>query len=212
MLWSNASPFLRLSHSIVLLFLGVGFASAGVIGASHDLTNYVTDLYTPCAFCHIRKHLFVDDGRSWPPAETSGQRANHRLNACAYCHLPGVGLIAAAQTPYPFPNLNPRSHGLDPRRNPDGVEAMDRSLPYLAGSWNLDSFSCGTCHDPHNNTHRPFLRRPFNELCRSCHPRPAKMNGLKNSPGESGSAVSGSKKSQPCRADCSECHRAHPHD
>jgi len=60
--------------------------------------------------------------------------------------------------------FHPGSHG----RDLTGYEVLGGgtdSLPYVTGN----RMECVTCHDPHDNGHRPFLRADLEELCVACH-------------------------------------------
>ena len=54
----------------------------------------------------------------------------------------------------------------DPAFNAKTGEKIDNLLPLYAGR-----VECGTCHNPHNTTNTPFLRRSnsSSNLCRTCH-------------------------------------------
>jgi predicted CXXCH cytochrome family protein len=85
---------------------------------------------------------------------------------CASCH-PRAGSSGLRGEPVA---LCRSCHALGHGNHPvDVVQAKPAAgLPLLAGN----RVACHTCHDPHDmKTHGRGLRRGFNDLCTSCHPR-----------------------------------------
>lgn len=111
------------------------------------------------------------------PAASSGQRASfviypaevvaavrdpHAYRGeplCQRCHDATGRLVAAPSA------LCRECHAFGHSSHP--VDVVQRgpsgALPLLAGG----IVACHTCHDPHQE--REVLRKPFNELCTSCH-------------------------------------------
>jgi predicted CXXCH cytochrome family protein len=104
------------------------------------------------------KALFVP----YAPAEIAGVKDPHDFKGkalCQRCHYLDGKLTAEPNAL--CAECHRFSHGNHP------VEVVQKTpvkdLPLLAGG----RVACHTCHDPHQK--KSVLRRPFNELCRSCH-------------------------------------------
>jgi predicted CXXCH cytochrome family protein len=97
-----------------------------------------------------------------PDAEVAGVKDVHRHRGkplCQACHVPAGGLTAAPDA------LCTRCHDVGHRSHPVAVVAPAPGLPLLAGG----RVACHTCHDPHDVVTNGGLRKPFGELCVSCH-------------------------------------------
>ncbi len=157
----GAAPLL----AVALLLGGYGGARAEVQGSPHDLSphGYAAarrgGRQDSCGRCHI------PSGQSGPnllrlvPPSLSAYPPSALL--CFSCHdgttfvSPEVDASATA--------FHPRSHPLV--LAPEETAPIAAALP-LSGEGRLE---CLTCHDPHANTYRPFLRTSIVELCVTCH-------------------------------------------
>lgn len=106
------------------------------------------------------KPLFVP----YPAAEVAGLQSPHDYQGkplCQRCHVPDGKLTADASA------LCKECHRLGHGNHPVDVvqRAPAAGLPLLAGG----RVACHTCHDPHRN--KSPIRKPFNDLCTSCHTR-----------------------------------------
>lgn len=99
-----------------------------------------------------------------PAAEVAAARNPHAHGGkplCQRCHLPDLALVGE-------PNALCRAcHSVGHNSHP--VDVVQRTpadaLPLLEGG----KLACHSCHDPHRA--KPAIRKPFNELCVSCHRR-----------------------------------------
>ena len=80
---------------------------------------------------------------------------------CQRCHLPDLTLVAAPNA------LCRQCHSFKHGNHPVDVvqKTPAAGLPLLEGG----RLACHSCHNPHRA--KAPLRRPFNELCKSCHSR-----------------------------------------
>lgn len=194
----------RLLSSIALVLLGAGFAKAGVSGSPHDIVNGVgVSDYGICTPCHIPHSAPEAPKIPWPIHD------GRRREICGFCHDPSGGLLSVARTSYPFPSLNPKSHSVATLWDLDIISESDPSQP---SGRRLRILLCISCHNPHDNTHQPFLWRPFNVLCQSCHPGQPSSSLQEVSSPITPRTPGPKPPSPPCGEKCSECHRAHPHD
>lgn len=141
-------------------------AGAAVGGSAHDLVaqTYDTlkgeDFNKTCGACHMRQSRKGWNLLQNPPAVLASY-ATADLT-CFSCH-DGTTLVSpfvdASRTAF-----HPGSHGFTvPEELGEAVRAS--GLPLTAGG----SMSCQTCHDPHDNTTRPFLRSALDAICTTCH-------------------------------------------
>ncbi|MDX2059340.1 MAG: cytochrome c3 family protein [Gemmatimonadales bacterium] len=117
--------------------------------------------------------------------------------ACLSCHDGTVGLDVIINRPNAVPNLTPSGNTMptedaanqffanlgvdlrndhpisvaystaaDPAFNPVTSAKVNGELPLYLGK-----VQCGTCHNPHNTTNSPFLRKSNSgsALCKTCH-------------------------------------------
>lgn len=141
-------------------------ARAEVQGSPHDLIPQNYDLLKTslsqdrCSRCHLAG---AGDGpnllRTVPPVLAAYGPPSL---LCFSCH-DGITIVSpevdASATAF-----HPRSHGTNLGR----VELpADLGLPGIGGA----HLECTTCHDPHTNDNRPFLRAQIGELCLLCHAR-----------------------------------------
>ncbi len=142
-------------------------AMAAIDNTSHDLTA----VQGACSKCHI-PHKSVGK-RLWP-ANMSGQEADYGEvgSLCYYCHGSGGGggytnavqnniMLKASQSAF--------SHGLASGAIPGGGNILTGAtdLPYTASA--ITAIQCTSCHNVHDDTNRPFLRKSYETLCQDCH-------------------------------------------
>jgi predicted CXXCH cytochrome family protein len=148
-------------------------ALATVEGSPHDLNAQGYDVVKTslpeerCNRCHIASSPVQQDFvPRVPPVLAPAYGAASLL--CFSCHdgttivSPSVDASRSA--------FHPASHGSD-MAGYEGLGSGMESLPILAGN----RMECVTCHDPHENNHRPFLRADLQELCLACHSRYAEF-------------------------------------
>jgi predicted CXXCH cytochrome family protein len=100
----------------------------------------------------------------YPVAEIVSVKDPHEYKGaalCQRCHFPDGTLTDAPNA------LCTACHGFRHGNHPvDVVEKKPvKDLPLLAGG----KVGCHTCHDPHQK--QRVLRKPFNQLCTTCHRR-----------------------------------------
>ncbi len=98
----------------------------------------------------------------YPAAEVAALKSPHQYRGkplCQRCHFPDGRLTADAN------GLCRECHRLGHGNHP--VDVVQRTpepdLPLLSGG----KVACHTCHDPH--AAKSALRKPFNDLCLTCH-------------------------------------------
>ena len=167
-----------------LLFIVVagGQARASVEGSPHDLIAQGYDvtkgslLQERCTRCHLATSP-ANQGFLPAVAPVLERAYGASSIACFSCH-DGTTIVSpvvdASRTAF-----HPRSHGND-LTGYEGLLSEEVGLPHLTGK----HMECVTCHDPHDNGHRPFLRADIGEICLRCHsPRSEFGLGEKNSTG-----------------------------
>ncbi len=120
-------------------------------------------------------HRVPDDGRvadaaappkaafeAYPAEQVAGVKDPHDYKGkalCQRCHLPDLKLAGDPNA------LCKQCHSFNHGNHPVDVvqKTPVKDLPLLAGG----KVACHTCHDPHQK--KDVLRKPFNELCTSCH-------------------------------------------
>jgi len=100
----------------------------------------------------------------YPLVEIANVRDPHDFRGkalCQRCHFPDGRLTEAPNA------LCASCHRFGHGNHPVDVVQKTKTtdLPLLAGG----GVACHTCHDPHQK--KSVLRKPFNELCTSCHGR-----------------------------------------
>ena len=147
-----------------------GTAVAGVVGSPHDIAaqKYTVlgrqeEKRNVCNYCHVPHK--AQGASLWPtlPPSLSGWGKVGAL--CYSCH-DGVA-IASPNVDASNTAFNPKSHGLRIANLPYGDSVSNSGLPYTNGE--QDTIECSTCHNPHDDTYRPFIRAPLTELCQKCH-------------------------------------------
>ena len=155
-----------LSGLLVLVVAAVP-ARATVEGSPHDLIAQGYDvvktslLQDRCNRCHITSSPALQGLLPDVPPILEHSYGASSLT-CFSCH-DGTTIVSpdvdASRTAF-----HPASHGTD-LKGYEGLRSEETGLPHLAGT----RMECVTCHDPHDNGHRPFLRTDLQELCLSCH-------------------------------------------
>jgi len=116
-----------------------------------------------CSRCHITSSAALQGFLPEVPPVLALSYGSPSL-ACFSCH-DGTTIVSpdvdASRTAF-----HPLSHGND-LTGYEGLLSEVVGLPYLAGK----RMECVTCHDPHDDGHRPFLRVDLQELCLACHSR-----------------------------------------
>lgn len=166
---------MRLPGVIFLLaaILWPGVSPAGIVSSPHDLeaqdytfTGEARKKSSVCNYCHVPHK--AKGARIWAATPPSLKAWGEVGPLCYSCH-DGVAIVSpnvdASNTAF-----NPKSHGLLMENLPEGDDVSESGLPYTNGSEALN-IECSTCHNPHDNTNRPFIRAPITELCQKCHQR-----------------------------------------
>lgn len=164
------------SSGVLLLFLLLGAmlaaggrVSAAVLGSPHDLfgQKYLAvseerlNSNPQCLLCH---HSAPDDRPMiWQTVPTSLKYLGSVGITCASCH-DGVSIVDR-NVDAGLTVFHPDSHGLDANNPPLNTQVADTGLPNVTEGM----MTCLTCHDPHNQANRPFLRGPLDGLCARCH-------------------------------------------
>jgi len=153
---------------LLLLVIAVATPARGAIeGSPHDLIAQGYDVVKSsvlgerCSRCHITASpalkAFLPEV---PPVLASTYAASSLV--CFSCH-DGTTIVSpavdASRTAF-----HPGSHGGDATGH-EGPAGGTDALPLVSGK----RIECVTCHDPHDNGHRPFLRVDLQELCLVCH-------------------------------------------
>ena len=89
---------------------------------------------------------------------------------CGSCHLSGGGYSAVMQAAMSDNNVfGENSHGrkMSLAGPPPGTRPAESGLPRVDEEAGI--FQCSTCHNPHDDTFRPFLRADIRLLCVRCH-------------------------------------------
>ncbi len=100
----------------------------------------------------------------YPPEQIAGVKDPHDYKGkalCQRCHFPDLRLTGE-------PNqICTACHRFGHGNHPVNVvqKTAVKDLPLLAGG----KVACHTCHDPHRK--KSVLRKPFNDLCLTCHQR-----------------------------------------
>ncbi|MGC2424536.1 MAG: cytochrome c3 family protein [Nitrospirota bacterium] len=161
--------FLLILAVLVVLVSGTK-TFAGIIGSPHDIAaqKYSMPGIDPesknvCNYCHVPHK--AKGATLWATAPPSLKGWGRVGPLCYSCH-DGVTIVSpnvdASQTVF-----NPKSHGLNLSELPAGDDVSGSGLPYTNGS--QDNIECSTCHNPHDDTIRPFLRVNMVDLCEKCH-------------------------------------------
>ncbi|WP_298268833.1 CxxxxCH/CxxCH domain-containing protein [Geobacter sp.] len=157
------SKGLRGLLAALLVFLSLA-ATAHAIDPPHGAIAGLT-----CSTCHTTHATLGTTGYN---------------NMCLNCHRPGVPL--AGTRPFTMADMaNPfgtytgtrvgtiyqTSHAWRGSDTVPRAGALPAQDPTLAASKAVGMLTCSRCHDPHNNTNRPYLRiaSDRDQLCLDCH-------------------------------------------
>lgn len=142
-------------------------ARGAIEGSPHDLIAQGYDVikvslqHERCSRCHISSSPALQPLIPEVPPILANSHSAASLG-CFSCH-DGTTIVSpdvdASRTAF-----HPSSHGLD-LTGYEGLSSEAVGLPHLSGK----RMECVTCHDPHDNNHRPFLRADLRELCLFCH-------------------------------------------
>lgn len=151
-------------------------AFAAIANTPHDVSTTLTK--SVCEPCHL-PHGATGD-RLWATtksAATGGWTSLTISQLCGSCHYGtpaygGLTGVAHDMTNYAY---NASNHGhattnLAARAKQDNTAMGGSGLPYVGGA----DIQCSTCHNPHENAVRPFLRLATGTpetLCLMCHAR-----------------------------------------
>ncbi len=170
-----------------VLALSAGAAQAALVSSNHDMVSRynltaASAKSGACSFCHIPHGAAT--ARLFPPAADNvtgtNWAADPNANMCWQCH--GTITFAGARNVNPFQNLANGMHG----RNYNQLVAWGDvassaafvafGIPYTNTTDN--TISCASCHNPHDNDKRPFIRDinasnylegNFGTWCTACH-------------------------------------------
>lgn len=161
----------RLAFAPLLALLVAAPARGAIEGSPHDVIPQGYDvvksslLEERCSRCHVAKmstlKAFLPEV---PPVLVPAHSAASLV--CFSCH-DGTTIVSPA-VDASMSAFHPDSHGADLT----GYEGGADGLPFLTGN----RVGCLTCHDPHDNGHRPFLRAGLQELCLACHSKDAEFS------------------------------------
>jgi predicted CXXCH cytochrome family protein len=165
----SRSGALKRALASSLLVLVATPALAVVEGSPHDLVGQGYDvvrtsvLQERCRSCHLSSSSAAKDFLPAVPPVLALAFDTSSLT-CFSCH-DGTTIVSpevdASRTAF-----HPASHGRDLKRY-EGLFGETAGLPTLEGG----RMVCVTCHDPHDNSHRPLLRADIGEICLICHSR-----------------------------------------
>jgi predicted CXXCH cytochrome family protein len=142
-------------------------ARGAVEGSPHDVIAQEYDSSKTgtnqdrCNRCHLPVPTSGPSLLQQIPPVLSGYTASTLL--CFSCH-DGTTIVS--------PEVDASATAFHPRSHSMGLSAgsatlpEDLALPHAHGARQ----ECVTCHDPHTNNARPFLRTGMDELCILCHP------------------------------------------
>ena len=144
-----------------------------VEGSPHDLIAQgydlpkVSQLQERCSRCHITVTA-ADQGFLPPVPPVLAATWGESSLGCFSCH--DGTTIVGPDVDASLTAFHPAAHGSD-LAGYEGLHSETTELPHLDG----DRMECVTCHDPHDNGHRPFLRMELDELCLACHSRQSEV-------------------------------------
>ncbi|MHB8836151.1 MAG: cytochrome c3 family protein [Candidatus Methylomirabilia bacterium] len=152
---------------LLCVLLTAAPARASIEGSPHDLIPQGYDvvksspLEERCSRCHIAASPALKAFLPEVPPVLAAAYASSSL-VCFSCH-DGTTIVSpvvdASRTAF-----HHGSHGSDMTGHEE-LGSGTEDLPLLSGN----RMGCVTCHDPHDNGHRPFLRAGLQELCLICH-------------------------------------------
>ena len=167
---------------LFIMVLAPGPALGAVEGSPHDVIGQGYDVLKEslaqerCTRCHLPAPPSLRGVLPEVPPVLAAAYGASSLE-CFSCH-DGTTLVNpevdASRTAF-----HPASHGSS-LAGYEGLVGEAVGLPYLSGA----HMECITCHDPHNNGRRPFLRVDIGELCLACHSKQSEFGrGELNSTG-----------------------------
>lgn len=195
-LGTRAPGIRTLLSGLLVLALAASPARASVEGSPHDLIAQGYDvqkaslLQERCSRCHLPSTPLTQGFLPDVPPVLERRYGAPSLG-CFSCH-DGTTIVSpdvdASRTAF-----HPASHGID-LEGYEGLRSEEVGLPYLAGK----RMECVTCHDPHDDGRRPFLRVDLQEICLACHSRYAEFGrGKENRTGNHILAVDVAVSSRP---------------
>lgn len=179
--------------SAVVLLATAGIAAAALVNSNHDMVAYVPLSGTAasqgsCSFCHVPHKAYGDKlfpqsiSTTGLPNGAKDWGTDQVAQICWQCHLSG-GNYANANNVLPF---QVTAHGRDYSNaaglsgatyDNDTTEANMETNIYGLDTTNK-LISCASCHNPHDNSKRPFIRDnknaaytegDFDTFCKACH-------------------------------------------
>ena len=158
------------------LMLSPAAAIATIHGTAHVFEYGSVE---PGGYCGSLCHTYLDLGsplsevqQPWLASLPSGSDMRTESAVCALCHrsdgVYGTLMISALSDHNVY---GTHSHGRKMRLSnpPPGTDAVGSGLPYVYAT--EGHFECTTCHNPHDDSYRPFLRADINVICARCHAR-----------------------------------------
>ncbi len=143
---------------------------AGIVGSPHDIAaqGYAVqgrqeEKRNVCNYCHVPHK--AKGARLWVTEPPSLKGWGTVGPLCFSCH-DGVSIVSS-YTDASNTAFNPLSHGLNIENLPKGDDVTKSGLPYTDSK--SRGLECSTCHNPHDDTIRPFLRVNITEICTKCH-------------------------------------------
>jgi predicted CXXCH cytochrome family protein len=152
-------------RKIAVITFGLLFITAGLSFSQDDPHGSTNSIY--CEQCHIGHNSLGDVLVNSSDSLVS--------TMCLSCHTPGgwVGMTKSmSASNKATPGTSGTSHAWDVKDTSTAYGALRPQSAALLEHISSDStVTCGTCHDPHNNSVSPFLRldNSSNALCLDCH-------------------------------------------
>ncbi len=141
-------------------------AMAAVSNTSHDIEYYsIATGDGACSYCHVphgaagaRLFPATTDSTGIPGAITWRDPTSMM---CYNCHVTLSGTYPQAENVNPFstgkhPFLTSALNGID--LTGTDYDNLDANVYGVSGSGGTQRISCASCHNPHSQTYRPFLR------------------------------------------------------
>lgn len=212
---------IKIVSIIIFLFFLCIPLYAGIISSPHDMTRGEgkADATMVCTFCHI-PHGAVSAIALWHKerreekfsilAWNKEEGQSSRILMCLSCH---DGMIGT--------DIEIKSEGLE-----GYIKDHPVNKPFLTGRDGLEKsesieekgvlrdgkVECGSCHNPHSPENKPFLTKPLNEACITCHSKITSGRHIMGSFGL-GDDHPVEKKTNPLRPEermsCASCHNPH---
>ncbi len=181
---------IRRIASFILLFIVIPAMSYAILeGTAHDFEfgNIEPDPLGCGSACH--SYLDPESGATLEDVKTAwfetlqdAALVGSVAAMCGSCHLSGSSYGAvmegAASDLFAY---GENSHGsrMSLGDMPPGTEPMGSGLPYVGTESGV--FQCSTCHNPHDDSTRPFLRDQMDSLCARCHTQRNFVGGIEKS-------------------------------